>query len=255
MRDEGQGGEFLDLAFVDAGLRLEVELLQGLLERQPGELGAGVEVAPAADSFGVEQVGEELSVGDLPLAGGSRLASKATAASARPSRCSRARSSAIMSCSRPTRRRQPGSGLPPRGRPPGTSAPSRAGVLAQGGRRGSGRAGAASSCSPAPAGAWRRGPARRGSPPASAGGNPDVTAGVLPGHAVTVAFKANERVPAHPPLLGQERLERRPRCRGCRVVRSTSSRSTGRAWGCRAGARSPPPPATRPPAGSSPLGL
>lgn len=51
------GGELLDRALVDAGLGVEVEPLQRLLEAKAGVLRAGVMVAPSVHpQFGFERV-------------------------------------------------------------------------------------------------------------------------------------------------------------------------------------------------------
>ena len=61
--DEPEGGEVLDEFAVDRGLELEVEVVDGLVEREPGVAEPGGE-APVAgvDRFFIEQAGEELDV-------------------------------------------------------------------------------------------------------------------------------------------------------------------------------------------------
>ena len=58
--DELQGGEVADLAGVEAGLEGEVELLQGLVVRQPGQFQGVAEPAafPQPDLFFQQQVDE-----------------------------------------------------------------------------------------------------------------------------------------------------------------------------------------------------
>jgi hypothetical protein len=48
--DEGQRGEVTDLADVEVGLEGEVELVEGLVVRQPGQLERGAEPAPFAQA-------------------------------------------------------------------------------------------------------------------------------------------------------------------------------------------------------------
>jgi len=43
--DEGQVGQLPDLALIDGGLKREVEVVQGLVEREVGDLHPGLEVA------------------------------------------------------------------------------------------------------------------------------------------------------------------------------------------------------------------
>ena len=68
---EGQVGQLLDLPFVYGGLEAKVELLQGALEGQVGQLGPGGEVAlPAGGHFRPQQLSQHLRIGQL-LVGGS----------------------------------------------------------------------------------------------------------------------------------------------------------------------------------------
>ena len=68
--DEAQGGEVCDEFGVDAGLELEVEVLDGLVERELRVAQPGCE-APVAgvDGLLVEESGQELDVGPLVLVG------------------------------------------------------------------------------------------------------------------------------------------------------------------------------------------
>ena len=81
--DEPQGGEVLDELAVDRGLELEVEVLDGLAEREPGVAQPRREPPVAGvDRFLVEQPGEELDVGPLLcLASSARVANTSAARS------------------------------------------------------------------------------------------------------------------------------------------------------------------------------
>jgi hypothetical protein len=50
LADEGEGGELLDLALVDRGLKAEVELVQGAVKWQMGQPGPGSEVPLPPDA-------------------------------------------------------------------------------------------------------------------------------------------------------------------------------------------------------------
>src|SRR5690606_33760927 len=68
--DEPQGGEVLDEFAVDGGLELEVEVVDGLVEREPGVAQPGGEapIARRGGFFGDEAC-EELDVGPVVGAG------------------------------------------------------------------------------------------------------------------------------------------------------------------------------------------
>ena len=68
--DEPQRGEVLDELAVDGGLELEVEVVDGLVEREPGVTQPGRQ-APVAGGGGLfgDEPGEELDVGPVIGAG------------------------------------------------------------------------------------------------------------------------------------------------------------------------------------------
>ena len=66
--EEAQGGEFLDLFAVDRRLKAEVEVGQGLVEREVGEPGLGQQPAlGAAGGIGLEQPVEEVDMAERVL--------------------------------------------------------------------------------------------------------------------------------------------------------------------------------------------
>ena len=66
--DEAQGGQLADLALADGGLKGKVELVQGLDEREVGQLGLHGDIPLVAGrDFGLQQVIQEVEVGPVVL--------------------------------------------------------------------------------------------------------------------------------------------------------------------------------------------
>jgi len=73
--DEAEGTELGDLAGIDGGLEVEVELVESLAGGESGHVEAGLEIAGSAGlDFGVDEVEEEVGVGALLFGGALEMA-------------------------------------------------------------------------------------------------------------------------------------------------------------------------------------